>query len=341
MYMEDKLRSLEAEAKTALAEAKNARELEELRIRYLGKKGALTEVLRSMGNLPKEERPKMGQMVNQVREEVELAMNAARAHIHRLEMDEAMMLETIDITMPGKKIVQGTKHPLTQALDELKEVFIGMGFSVVEGPEVETVVNNFDMLNAPPNHPSRDFSDTFYINEQVILRTQTSPVQVRVMKQSKPPLRVISPGRCFRNDTPDATHSPMFNQLEGLVVDKGVTLGDLKGTLEIFARHLFGQHTKIKFRPHYFPFTEPSAEVDVTCFKCQGDGCSMCKGSGWIELLGAGMVHPNVLRNCGIDPEIYSGWAFGMGIDRVAMQKYGIDDIRLLYENDLRFLKQF
>ncbi len=339
--MEEKLQLLGKEAIAALAEAEDVKELENLRVKYLGKKGELTELLRSMGSLPKEERPRMGQVANQVREQVESAMNEARKRIGRLEMEARIAEETIDITMPGKTFVQGTKHPLTQALDELKAVFIGMGFSVVEGPEVDTVVNNFDMLNAPKNHPSREMSDTFYINEKVILRTQTSPVQVRTMMNTKPPIRVISPGRCFRNDTPDATHSPMFNQLEGLVVDKGSTLGDLKGSLEIFARHLFGEHTQIKFRPHYFPFTEPSAEVDVTCFKCGGEGCSMCKGSGWIELLGAGMVHPNVLRNCGIDPEIYSGWAFGMGIDRIAMQKYGIDDIRLLYENDLRFLSQF
>lgn len=339
--MEEKLHLLGKEATEALAEARDVKDLENLRVKYLGKKGVLTDLLRSMGNLPKEERPRMGQVANQVREQVEGAMNEAKGRIGRLEMGARIARETIDITMPGKTFEQGTKHPLTQALDELKAVFIGMGFSVVEGPEVETVVNNFDMLNAPKNHPSREMSDTFYINEKVILRTQTSPVQVRTMMNTKPPIRVISPGRCFRNDTPDATHSPMFNQLEGLVVDKGSTLGDLKGSLEIFARHLFGEHTQIKFRPHYFPFTEPSAEVDVTCFKCGGEGCSMCKGSGWIELLGAGMVHPNVLRNCGIDPEIYSGWAFGMGIDRIAMQKYGIDDIRLLYENDLRFLCQF
>lgn len=339
--MEEKLQLLGKEAIAALAEAEDVKELENLRVKYLGKKGELTELLRSMGSLPKEERPRMGQVANQVREQVESAMNEARKRIGRLEMEASIAKETIDVTMPGKTFAHGTKHPLTQALDELKAVFIGMGFSVVEGPEVETVVNNFDMLNAPKNHPSREMTDTFYINEKVILRPQTSPVQVRTMMSTKPPIRVIVPGRCFRNDTPDATHSPMFNQLEGLVVDKGSTLGDLKGSLEIFARHLFGEHTQIKFRPHYFPFTEPSAEVDVTCFKCGGEGCSMCKGSGWIELLGAGMVHPNVLRNCGIDPEIYSGWAFGMGIDRIAMQKYGIDDIRLLYENDLRFLSQF
>ncbi|SMP40693.1 phenylalanine--tRNA ligase subunit alpha [Anoxynatronum buryatiense] len=339
--MEKNLKQLEIEAREVLQAARDAKELENLRVKYLGKKGSLTELLRSMGSLPKEERPRMGQVANEVREAVEAAMNAARDRIGRLEMEARIARETIDITMPGKVFSQGTKHPLTQTLDELKEVFIGMGFTVAEGPEVETVVNNFDMLNAPANHPSREMTDTFYINEQVILRPQTSPVQVRVMKSTKPPIRIIAPGRCFRNDTPDATHSPMFNQLEGLVVDKGSTLGDLKGSLEIFARHLFGEHTQIKFRPHYFPFTEPSAEVDVTCFKCQGEGCSVCKGSGWIELLGAGMVHPNVLRNCGIDPETYSGWAFGMGIDRIAMQKYGIDDIRLLYENDLRFLSQF
>ncbi|RQD69964.1 MAG: phenylalanine--tRNA ligase subunit alpha [Tindallia sp. MSAO_Bac2] len=339
--MEEKLKQLQKEAAELLEKVKESKEVEEIRVKYLGKKGALTEVLRSMGSLPKEERPRIGQVANEVRESLEKSINETRERIHAEAMEARLMKETIDVTMPGKLPVQGSRHPLTQALDELKEVFIGMGFTVVEGPEVETVSNNFDMLNAPPNHPSRDFSDTFYIDENTILRTQTSPVQVRVMKQTKPPIRVISPGRCFRNDTPDATHSPMFNQLEGLVVDEKSTLGDLKGSLEIFAKHLFGEHTKTKFRPHYFPFTEPSAEVDVTCFKCQGEGCPMCKGSGWIEMLGSGMVHPNVLRNCGIDPEKYSGWAFGMGIDRIAMQKYGIDDIRLLYENDLRFLNQF
>lgn len=339
--MEEKLKQLQEEAVEMLQKVRESKEVEDIRIKYLGKKGGLTQVLRNMGSLPKEERPRVGQVANDVREHLEKAINETRARIHEEALGIRLMKEKIDVTMPGKRPSQGSRHPLTQALDELKEVFIGMGFTVVEGPEVETVSNNFDMLNAPPNHPSRDFSDTFYIDENTILRTQTSPVQVRVMKQNKPPIRVISPGRCFRNDTPDATHSPMFNQLEGLVVDEKSTLGDLKGSLEIFAKHLFGEHTQTKFRPHYFPFTEPSAEVDVTCFKCQGAGCSMCKGSGWIEMLGSGMVHPNVLRNCGIDPEKYSGWAFGMGIDRIAMQKYGIDDIRLLYENDLRFLSQF
>lgn len=339
--MKEKLKQLQQEAAELLETVKEAKEVEDIRVKYLGKKGALTEVLRSMGSLPKEERPVVGQIANEVRESLEKAISETKERIHSEAMEERLAKEIIDVTMPGNPPVRGSRHPLTQALDELKEVFIGMGFTVVEGPEVETVSNNFDMLNAPPNHPSRDFSDTFYINEDTILRTQTSPVQVRVMKQNKPPIRVISPGRCFRNDTPDATHSPMFNQLEGLVIDEKSTLGDLKGSLEIFAKHLFGEHTRTKFRPHYFPFTEPSAEVDVTCFKCQGKGCPMCKGSGWIEMLGSGMVHPNVLKNCGIDPEKYSGWAFGMGIDRIAMQKYGIDDIRLLYENDIRFLNQF
>ncbi|SFH58698.1 phenylalanyl-tRNA synthetase, alpha subunit [Tindallia magadiensis] len=339
--MKEKLKQLQQEAAELLETVKEAKEVEDIRVKYLGKKGALTEVLRSMGSLPKEERPVVGQIANEVRESLEKAISETKERIHSEAMEERLTKEIIDVTMPGNPPVRGSRHPLTQALDELKEVFIGMGFTVVEGPEVETVSNNFDMLNAPPNHPSRDFSDTFYINEDTILRTQTSPVQVRVMKQNKPPIRVISPGRCFRNDTPDATHSPMFNQLEGLVIDEKSTLGDLKGSLEIFAKHLFGEHTRTKFRPHYFPFTEPSAEVDVTCFKCQGKGCPMCKGSGWIEMLGSGMVHPNVLKNCGIDPEKYSGWAFGMGIDRIAMQKYGIDDIRLLYENDIRFLNQF
>lgn len=339
--MEVRLKALEEKAKLEIKEADSTAVLEQARIHYLGKKGELTEILRGMGSLSAEERPLVGKIANIVRENIEIALEEAKKTIKAKELEKKLKSETIDVTMPGKDIKIGKRHPLTQAMDDLKNIFISMGFRVVEGPEVETVYYNFDGLNAPKNHPSRDISDTFYINEDTILRTQTSPVQVRTMEKSNPPIRIVSLGRCFRNDTPDATHSPMFHQIEGLVVDKGITMGDLKGTLEVFAKNFFGQDTQIKFRPHNFPFTEPSAEVDATCFKCGGKGCNVCKGNGWIEVLGAGMVHPNVLRNCGIDPEVYSGFAFGMGIDRLTMQKYGIDDIRLLFENDMRFIDQF
>lgn len=339
--MEIKLKKLLENAKLEIDSADSMDILEKTRVKYLGKKGELTEVLRGMGALSPEERPIVGKVANEVRESIQSLLDDAKTMIKDKVIENRLHKETIDITMPGMEIKIGKKHPLTQALDELKNIFIGMGFKVAEGPEVETVYYNFDALNAPANHPSRDMRDTFYINKDVVLRTQTSPVQVRVMERIKPPIRIISPGRCFRNDTPDATHSPMFHQLEGLVIDKGITLGDLKGTLEVFAKAFLGTQTEIKFRPHHFPFTEPSAEVDASCFKCGGKGCNFCKGSGWIELLGAGMVHPNVLRNCGIDPEEYSGFAFGMGIDRLTMLKYGIDDIRLFFENDMRFLNQF
>lgn len=339
--MEVRLKALEEKAKLEIKEADSTAVLEQARIHYLGKKGELTEILRGMGSLSAEERPLVGKIANIVRENIEIALEEAKKTIKAKELEKKLKSETIDVTMPGKDIKIGKRHPLTQAMDDLKNIFISMGFRVVEGPEVETVYYNFDGLNAPKNHPSRDISDTFYINEDTILRTQTSPVQVRTMEKSNPPIRIVSLGRCFRNDTPDATHSPMFHQIEGLVVDKGITMGDLKGTLEVFAKNFFGPDTQIKFRPHNFPFTEPSAEVDATCFKCGGKGCNVCKGNGWIEVLGAGMVHPNVLKNCGIDPEVYSGFAFGMGIDRLTMQKYGIDDIRLLFENDMRFIDQF
>ncbi|MCC5910509.1 MAG: phenylalanine--tRNA ligase subunit alpha [Clostridiaceae bacterium] len=339
--MENKLRTLKENAELEITSADSMEVLEKARVKYLGKKGELTEILRGMGSLSSEERPIIGKVANEVREAIETLLEEAKSTMKSKVLQQQLKKETIDITMPGKKEKIGKKHPLTQGLDELKNIFIGMGFKIAEGPEVETVYYNFDALNAAPNHPSRDMTDTFYINEELILRTQTSPVQVRVMEKMKPPIRIISPGRCFRNDTPDATHTPMFHQLEGLVIDKGITLGDLKGTLEVFAKTFLGSHTEVKFRPHHFPFTEPSAEVDASCFKCEGDGCNFCKGSGWIELLGCGMVHPNVLRNCGIDPEEYSGFAFGMGIDRLVMLKYGIDDIRLLFENDMRFLNQF
>lgn len=321
--------------------AKSLKELEDLRVKYLGKKGEVTSVLKNMKDLSNEERPIIGKMANDVREAIENLLDSVKEDKKKIEMEIQLQTEGIDVTMPSKKSLRGHKHPLNVALDEIKEIFLGMGFKIAEGPEIDTVYHNFDALNAPIDHPSRSLSDTFYINEDLILRTQTSPIQVRTMKSQKPPIRIIAPGRCFRNDEIDATHSPMFHQIEGLVVDKDITMADLKGTLDMFAKRLFGSQTRTKFRPHYFPFTEPSGEVDVSCFKCGGEGCRFCKGSGWIEILGCGMVHPNVLSECGIDPEVYTGFAFGMGLDRITMLKYEIDDIRILFENDIRLIKQF
>lgn len=339
--MKEKLEQMQISVRNAIEKVRSIKELEEIRVKYLGKKGELTAILRGMGSLSPEERPLFGKMANEVRSIIEELLDKSAQTIKEREKAIRFQAETIDVTMPGKTHKIGHKHPLMKVLDEIKDIFIGMGFKIAEGPEVETVYHNFDALNAPKNHPSRDVSDTFYITDQILLRTQTSPVQVRTMQQTRPPIRIISPGRCFRFDTPDATHSPMFHQVEGLVVDKNITMADLKGTLDLFAKQLFGIGTQTKFRPHHFPFTEPSAEVDVTCFKCHGKGCSVCKGSGWIEILGAGMVHPNVLKEGNIDPEEYSGFAFGMGLDRVTMLKYGIEDIRLFFENDMRFIEQF
>lgn len=335
------LEQIQSSAQAAVGQATSMEALEQIRIRFLGKKGELTSVLRGMGGLSAEERPLIGKIANEVRENIENLLANAVNGIKAKEKNERLMKEIIDVTMPGEKMTLGHRHPLTKVLDEIKGIFMGMGFKIAEGPEVDTVYYNFDALNAPKTHPSRDLSDTFYINEDILLRTQTSTVQIRTMEKMKPPIRIISPGRCFRRDTPDATHSPMFHQIEGLVVDKNITMADLKGTLDTFAKQFFGSGTKTKFRPHYFPFTEPSAEVDVTCFKCQGSGCKVCKGSGWIEILGCGMVHPNVLEICGIDSEVYSGFAFGMGLDRITMLSLEIDDIRLLFENDMRFINQF
>ena len=316
-------------------------DIEQIRVRYLGKKGELTAVLRGMGQLSPEERPIVGQLANEVRAAIEAAISEKTKELKEKELNDRLVRERLDVTMPGKAPRMGHQHPLTAAQREMEEIFIGMGFEIAEGPEVEYDYYNFQALNIPENHPARDTQDTFYITDNILLRSQTSPVQVRVMEQKKPPIRVISPGRVYRSDALDATHSPLFHQMEGLVVDKGITMSDLKGTLETFARKMFGDKTEIRFRPHHFPFTEPSAEVDVSCFVCGGKGCRVCKGEGWIEILGAGMVHPFVLQNCGIDPEVYSGFAFGMGLERVTMTRYGIDDIRLFYENDERFLKQF
>ncbi len=339
--MQEKLLNLQDVALSEIKEASTIEELESLRVKYSGKKGQLTAIMKEMGKLSAEERPVVGKVANVVREAIEGGINTKKEEIKKIEKEKQLASEVIDVTMPGKVFTVGKKHPITQIIDEVSEIFMGLGFSIAEGPEVETIENNFDALNAPKDHPSRDMSDTFYINSELLLRTQTSPVQVRTMKNSDLPIKIISPGRCFRFDSPDATHSPMFHQIEGLVVGKDVTMAQLKGTLNNFVKELFGEETNTKFRPHNFPFTEPSAEVDVTCFKCGGEGCAMCKQEGWIEILGAGMVHPNVLRNCGIDPEVYSGFAFGMGVERIAMLKYEIDDIRLLFENDMRFLNQF
>ena len=337
--MKDMLEKIRSAAMAALQSADA--DIEGIRVRYLGKKGELTAVLRGMGKLTAEERPVVGQMANEVRAAIEAAIAEKQKEQKEKALNARLISEKLDVTMPGAPLRVGHQHPLTRAQREMEEIFIGMGFEIAEGPEVEYDYYNFQALNIPENHPARDTQDTFYITENILLRSQTSPVQVRVMEQKKPPIRVISPGRVYRSDALDATHSPLFHQMEGLVVDKGITMSDLKGTLETFARKMFGDKTEIRFRPHHFPFTEPSAEVDVSCFVCGGKGCRVCKGEGWIEILGAGMVHPFVLQNCGIDPEVYSGFAFGMGLERVTMTRYGIDDIRLFYENDERFLKQF
>ena len=337
--MKEKLQSIKAQALAAI-EADGA-DLEQIRIQYLGKKGELTAVLRGMGALSAEERPVIGQVANDVRAAIEAALKVKAEAQQNAELEKRLISEKIDVTMPAKTSAPGKLHPLIQVQRTIEDIFIGMGFSIAEGPEVEYDYYNFQALNIPENHPARDTQDTFYITENILLRSQTSPVQVRTMEHQKPPIRIISPGRVYRSDAVDATHSPLFHQIEGLVVDKGITMGDLKGMLETFAKTLFGNNTQLRFRPHHFPFTEPSAEVDVSCFVCGGNGCRVCKNEGWIEILGAGMVHPYVLSNCGIDPEEYSGFAFGMGVERIAMKYYGIDDMRLLYENDTRFLEQF
>ena len=337
--MKETLEKIKAAALQELAD--KSADLEALRIKYLGKKGELTAVLRGMGQLPAEERPVIGQLANDVRAAIEEALSARLDEAKEAALRLKLQKETLDVTVPGDETPVGHLHPLTRIQREMEDIFLGMGFSIAEGPEVEYDYYNFQALNIPPDHPARDTQDTFYITENILLRSQTSPVQVHVMESQQPPIKIISPGRVYRSDAVDATHSPLFHQMEGMVIDRGVTMSDLKGTLAMFARRMFGEETKISFRPHHFPFTEPSAEVDVSCFLCGGKGCRFCKGEGWIEILGAGMVHPNVLRNCNIDPDEYSGYAFGMGIERIALLKYHIDDMRLLYENDTRFLGQF
>ena len=339
--MKEQLEKIKSEALAKIDASDALEKLNEIRVAYLGKKGELTTVLKSMKDVAPEERPKVGQMVNEERALIEERLEETKTALARKAREEQMKREVIDVTLPAKKANTGHKHPNTIALEEVERIFVGMGYEVVEGPEVEYDLYNFEKLNIPKGHPARDEQDTFYINDSILLRSQTSPVQARVMEKQKPPIRMIAPGRVFRSDEVDATHSPSFHQIEGLVIDKHITFADLKGTLAEFARELFGEDTKVKFRPHHFPFTEPSAEVDVSCFKCGGKGCRFCKGSGWIEILGCGMVHPHVLEMCGIDPEEYTGFAFGVGLERIALLKYEIDDMRLLYENDIRFLKQF
>ena len=339
--MREALEKIEQAAKEQLEMVSEAKALEELRVKFLGKKGELTAILKQMGKLSPEERPVIGQLANKVRSDIEQAIAQRLESINNAEKEKRLKEETLDVTLPGKKIKIGKPHPLNKVLNEVEEVFIGMGFDIVEGPEVETDHYCFEALNMPKHHPARDTQDTFYINENVVLRTQTSSVQIRTMENTKPPIRIISPGRVYRSDAVDATHSPLFHQIEGLVIDMGITMSDLKGTLELLMKRLYGEECKIRLRPHHFPYTEPSAEVDIMCFNCGGNGCSMCKQEGYVELLGAGMVHPKVLRDCGIDPEIYSGFAFGIGLERITMGRFNINDMRLLYENDLRFLGQF
>ncbi len=341
--MKEQLAKIRSEALSALESVKDAVALDELRVKYLGKKGELTAVLKQMGKLTAEERPAMGALANEVRAAVETAVETAAQKLEEAALEVKLRAETVDVTIPGKEAQLGHKHPMYMALDEIKDIFVGMGFTVLDGPEIELASYNFDKLNAEEGHPSRDWSDTFYFDEdsRVMLRSQTSPMQVRAMETMPLPIRIIAPGRVYRKDEVDATHSPMFHQVEGMVIDKHVTMADLKGTLNLLAEQLFGKGTVTRFRPHHFPFTEPSCEMDVQCHKCGGAGCATCKGEGWIELLGAGMIHPRVLEMSGIDPEQWSGWAFGMGLERTAMRRFKIADLRLIFENDVRFLEQF
>lgn len=339
--LNEQLEKIKKDALDAIAQVKDLDGLNEVRVQFLGKKGELTAVLKSLKDVAPEDRPKVGQLVNDARAVIEAKLNDAKDTMAKKAMELKMKAETIDVTLPAKRNVLGHAHPNTVALEEVEKIFTGMGYEVISGPEIEYDEYNFTKLNIPANHPAKDEQDTFYINKEIVLRTQTSPVQARVMEKGKLPIRMISPGRVFRSDEVDATHSPSFHQVEGLVIDEHITFADLKGTLAEFAKKLFGEDTRVKFRPHHFPFTEPSAEMDVTCFKCGGKGCRFCKGEGWIEILGCGMVHPNVLDMCGIDKDRYTGFAFGVGLERIALLKYEIDDMRLLYENDIRFLKQF
>ena len=341
--MKETLEQIRREALAALSETKTAADLEALRVRYLGKKGELTALLKQMGRLSAEERPVMGQLANEVREALAEALARQQTVLEAAALHARLEAETLDVTIPGQPVEVGHKHPMYTVLDEIKDIFIGMGFDILDGPEIEQAEYNFTKLNAPEDHPSRDWTDTFYLTEDssVLLRSQTSPMQIRAMETRELPIRIISPGRVYRKDEVDATHSPMFHQIEGLVVDKGITMADLKGTLNTVIRQIYGPDTQTRFRPHHFPFTEPSCEVDIQCHKCGGKGCPTCKGEGWIEVLGAGMVHPKVLRNCNVDPDVYSGFAFGFGLERLALGQFKISDMRLIFENDVRFLSQF
>lgn len=340
MIQED-LERIREEAKEQIEKAVSSDDINQIKVNILGKKGALTAILRGMKDVAKEDRPKVGQLVNETREKIEQALAKTQAEMEAKAQNARLSAETIDVTLPAKRMERGHLHPNQVALREIEEIFIGMGYEVVDGPEVEKDYYNFEALNIPADHPAKDEQDTFYINQDMLLRTQTSGVQIHEMEKGRIPIRMIAPGRVYRADEVDATHSPVFHQVEGLVVDKGITFADLKGTLAEFAKGVFGEGTKVRFRPHHFPFTEPSAEMDISCFKCGGKGCSFCKNEGWIEILGCGMVHPHVLEMCHIDPEEYSGFAFGIGLERIALLKYEIDDMRLLYENDIRFLRQF
>ena len=341
--MKEQLAKIRAEALAAFAGAQDSAQLDALRVQYLGKKGELTAVLKMMGKLSPEERPQMGQLANDVRAALERALEERGRELEAAALERRLKEEAVDVTIPGKAVSLGHKHPMSIALDEIKEIFIGMGFDVLDGPEIELASYNFDRLNADEGHPSRDWSDTFYFDKdsRVMLRSQTSPMQVRAMDSMPLPIRIIAPGRVYRKDEVDATHSPMFHQVEGMVIDRNVTMADLKGTLNLLVESLYGKGTQTRFRPHHFPFTEPSCEMDVQCHKCGGKGCPTCKGEGWIELLGAGMIHPRVLEMSGIDPNEWSGWAFGMGLERTAMRRFKISDLRLIFENDMRFLSQF
>ena len=339
--MKDQILKIKENAEKDVSNAESLQALNDVRVKYLGKKGELTAVLRGMGSLAPEERPVIGGFVNEARDIIENKIVLKEKELKEKALNEKLQKEKIDITMPSKKTEIGSIHPITGVIDNVKEIFLGLGYEIADGPEIEKTYYVFDQLNTPIDHPARDLQDTFYINDNVVLRSQTSSVQIRVMETQKPPIKIICPGAVYRSDSVDPTHSPVFHQIEGLVIDKNITMSDLKGTLETFAKKCLGESTQIRFRPHHFPYTEPSAEVDVSCFVCKGKGCRVCKNERWIELLGCGMVHPKVLENCGIDSEVYSGFAFGFGVERIAMAKYGIDDMRLLYENDVRFLKQF
>jgi len=341
--MKQLMQALRASSIQTILDCDNAELLEALRVKYLGKKGELTGILRQMGSLSAEERPAMGQLANQLRSDIEAAIEKRKSELSSVMLEQKLKSEALDVTLPGEPVHLGHKHPMYNVLDQIKDIFVGMGFEIVDGPEVELAEYNFTKLNIDEGHPSRDWTDTFYFSEdgRILLRTQTSPMQVHAMEQKSLPIRMIAPGRVYRKDEVDATHSPMFHQIEGMVIDKGITMADLKATLNLVVEKIYGEGTVTRFRPHHFPFTEPSCEMDIQCHKCGGKGCPTCKGEGWIEVLGAGMVHPKVLSGCGIDPEVYSGWAFGMGLERLAMGEYKINDLRLIFENDIRFLEQF